>query len=139
MAPWAHDPSFDDREFDFTPPTAVPGSDDDGFRWGEPAGRDPRMWGSITLTVAPVPLSGEPPIGTRLEFTCCWDRDQKEVEWYAFDIDTNLELHGALLDHVRNHPECVRVADRSSFPPADIVVRAIDAKRRRDQESLLRV
>jgi hypothetical protein len=110
--------------------------DDDGCKWGEPVGRDPHMWGAITLSGAPDFLNGESLTGARLTCECCWEGDDVYVDVYEFMIDIEGGVYGSPLDHIRNHPECVRLIDQWGCPPADIVMRAIDAKRRRDLESL---
>ena len=94
------------------------------------------MWGAITLSGAPDFLNDEPLTSAWLTFECYWTGDGGYVDAYEFEIDIEGELHGAPLDHIRDRPHCVRFADRRSYPPADIVVRAIDAKRRRDLECL---
>ncbi len=128
-----------DLNFDFDTQAMPPAASDDGYGWGAPAGRDPHMWGAITISGAPDFLTGESLIGARLTFECCWRGDDAYVDAYEFEIDIEGELYGPTLDHIRNHPECVRVAEQWSYPPADIVVRALDAVRRRDLKNLCAV
>lgn len=131
--------SDDDFHVNFDTSVVLPAAGDDGYKWGEPADRDPHLWGEITLTGAPEHLNGEPLIGAKLTIECWWCGDDPTVDVYEFEIDIEGELYGSSLDHIHNRPECVRLTDQWSYPPADIVVRAIDAKRRRDRDRLHKV
>lgn len=82
---WRCSVSDDDFNLDFNFDTTAVlldarAGDDDGYKWGEPAGRDPYMWGEITLTGAPEHLNGEPLIGAKLTIECWWRGDDPSVD-----------------------------------------------------------